>query len=163
MLFSRSAKVQCLEQQTFDLRQLHKKKLRIEIKEPCRPIYAIYGLTAYEALTETKDNHRPQEQISNLFSLDNKWMILKKKTLKKNPSNSKPISYSTEFMLDINLNNFVRKGRGGEVVVGLLKCYMAKVLHTDKKGNIFSFLPCLTINLFLRKDQAFSEPLGPNC
>ena len=36
-------------------------------------------------------------------------MILKKKTQKKNPSNRKPISYSTEFRLDINLNNFVRK------------------------------------------------------
>ena len=61
-------------------------------------------------------------------------MILKKK----NPSNRKPISYSTEFRLDINLNNFVRKfyaammnafqvgGRGrGEKGRG------AKVLHTD--------------------------------
>ena len=28
---------------------------------------------------------------------------------KKNSSNRKPISYSTEFRLDINLNNFVRK------------------------------------------------------
>ena len=36
-------------------------------------------------------------------------MILKKKTLKKNPSNRKPISYSTEFRLDINLNNVVGK------------------------------------------------------
>ena len=34
---------------------------------------------------------------------------MKKKTLKKKPSNRKPISYSTEFRLDINLNNFVRK------------------------------------------------------
>ena len=34
---------------------------------------------------------------------------MKKKTLKKNPSNRKQISYSTEFRLDINLNNFVRK------------------------------------------------------
>ena len=34
---------------------------------------------------------------------------MKKKTLKKNPSNQKPISYSPEFRLDINLNNFVRK------------------------------------------------------
>ena len=34
---------------------------------------------------------------------------MKKKTLKKNPSNRKPISYSTEFRLEINLNNFVRK------------------------------------------------------
>ena len=45
----------------------------------------------------------------NLFSLGNKFMFLKKKTLKKNPSNRKPIFYSTEFRLDINLNNFVRK------------------------------------------------------
>ena len=29
--------------------------------------------------------------------------------LKKNPSNRKPISYSTEFRLDINLNNFEGK------------------------------------------------------
>ena len=36
-------------------------------------------------------------------------MILKKKTPKKNPSNRKLISYSTEFRLNINLNNFVRK------------------------------------------------------
>ena len=35
--------------------------------------------------------------------------MMKKKKLKKNPSNRKPISYSTEFRLDINLNNFVRK------------------------------------------------------
>ena len=28
---------------------------------------------------------------------------------KKNPYNRKPIAYSTEFRLDINLNNFVRK------------------------------------------------------
>jgi hypothetical protein len=35
--------------------------------------------------------------------------MMKKKTLKKNSSNRKPISYSTEFRLDINLNNFVRK------------------------------------------------------
>ena len=34
---------------------------------------------------------------------------LKKKTLKKNPSNRKPISYCTEFRLDINLNNAVGK------------------------------------------------------
>jgi hypothetical protein len=36
-------------------------------------------------------------------------MVLKKKTLKKNPSNGKPISYSTDFRLDINLNNFEGK------------------------------------------------------
>jgi hypothetical protein len=35
--------------------------------------------------------------------------MMKKKTLKKNPSYRKPISYSTEFRLDINLNSFVRK------------------------------------------------------
>ena len=46
--------------------------------------------------------------------------MMKKKTLKKNPSNRKPskISYSTEFSLDINLNNFVRKGRRGEEMGG---------------------------------------------
>ena len=33
----------------------------------------------------------------------------KEENTKKNPSNRKPISYSTEFRLDINLNNFVRK------------------------------------------------------
>ena len=31
------------------------------------------------------------------------------KTLKKNPSYRKPISYSTEFRLNNNLNNFVEK------------------------------------------------------
>ena len=55
-----------------------------------------------------KDDHRPQERRCNKFNLGNKWMM-KKKTLKKIPSNRKPISYSTEFRLDINLNNFVRK------------------------------------------------------
>ena len=60
-------------------------------------------------INKNKDDHRPQERSSNLFSLGNKQMILKKKTLKKNLSNRKPISYSTEFRLDINLNNFVRK------------------------------------------------------
>ena len=42
---------------------------------------------------------------------------MKKKKLKKNPSNRKPISYSTEFRLDINLNNLEEscaQGRGGE-------------------------------------------------
>ena len=57
---------------------------------------------------KNKDDHRPQERRCNLFSLGNKWMM-KKKTLKKNPSNRKTISYSTEFRLDINLNYFVRK------------------------------------------------------
>ena len=57
-------------------------------------------------------------------------MILEKKTLKKNPSNRKPIPYSTEFRLDINLNNFVR--RGGEGREGELKCY----IHTDKQTYI---------------------------
>ena len=58
--------------------------------------------------------------------------MMKKKTLKKNSSNRKPLSYSTKFRLDINLNNFVRKlcpaminvfretFWGGE---GKLKCY----------------------------------------
>ena len=50
------------------------------------------------------------ERICNIFSFyGNKWMILKKKTLKRNPSNRTPISYSTEFKLDINLNNFEGK------------------------------------------------------
>ena len=35
--------------------------------------------------------------------------MMKKKTPKRNSSNRNPISYSTEFRLDINLNNFVRK------------------------------------------------------
>ena len=56
------------------------------------------------------------------------------KTLKKNSSNRKPISYSTEFRLDINLNNFVilcpaminMCGRGGE-----LKCYINTYIHTE--------------------------------
>ena len=58
--------------------------------------------------SKNKDDHRPWERRCNLFSLGNKWMM-KKKKLKKNPSNRKPISYSTEFRLDINLNNFERK------------------------------------------------------
>ena len=60
---------------------------------------------------------------------------MKKKALKKNFSNRKPISYSTEFRLDINLNNFVRKlcpaeGRGGE-----LKCYIHTDRHTDRQTD----------------------------
>ena len=42
-------------------------------------------------------------------NISNKWIILKKKTLKKNPSNRKPISYSTEFRLGIYLNNVIGK------------------------------------------------------
>ena len=48
--------------------------------------------------------------------------------LKKNPYNRKPISCSNEFRLDIYLNNFVRKGRGGD-------CGVAKVLHTDRPSD----------------------------
>ena len=49
----------------------------------------------------------------------------------KNFSNRKPISYSTEFRLDINLNNFVRKlcpaeGRGE-------KGRRVKMLHTYRQ------------------------------
>ena len=49
----------------------------------------------------------------------------KKKTLKKNPSNQKPISYLTDFRLDNNLNYFVcsevslkvvRRGGNGELL-----------------------------------------------
>ena len=64
-------------------------------------------------------------------------MILKKKRLKKNPSNRKPISYFTEFRLDINLNNFVRKlcaamiNAGGERRGGELKCYRHTDIQTD--------------------------------
>ena len=65
-------------------------------------------------------------------------MILKKKTMKKNPIR-KLISYFTEFRLDIDLNNFVRKvctsminendeGGGGGRRGGELKCYR----HTDR-------------------------------
>ena len=85
-------------------------------------------------------------------------MILKKKTLKKNPFNQKTISYYTEFRLDINLNNFVRKLcaaminafqdtfcytlhlRGGE-----LKCYIHTYIQTcrpsDEAGPRGAFAP----------------------
>ena len=60
---------------------------------------------------------------------------MKKKTLKKNSCYRKPISYSTEFRLDIKLNNFVRKlcpaigeGRGGE-----LKCFIQTYRQTDRQ------------------------------
>ena len=79
---------------------------------------------------KNKDDHRRR---CNLFCLGNKWMM-KKETLKKNPSNRKPISYSTEFRLDINLNNFVRKLCPAMINAfqdtfggGELKCYR----HTD--------------------------------
>ena len=65
--------------------------------------------------------------------------MMKKKTLKNNPSNRKPISYSTEFRLDINLNNFVRKlcpaminvGGKGRLRGGELKCYRHIDIQTD--------------------------------
>ena len=69
---------------------------------------------------------------------------MKKKTLKKNPSNRKPISYSTEFRLDINLNNFVRKlcpamiNWGGE-----LKCYIQTYRHTDRHTYIYKYIQTL--------------------
>ena len=66
--------------------------------------------------------------------------MMKKKTLKKNSSNRKPISYFTEFRLDINLNKGNEgegdgrggegrawEGRAGERRGGELKCYR----HTD--------------------------------
>ena len=65
------------------------------------------------------------------------------KTLKKNSSYRKPISYSTEFRLDINLNNFVRKlcpagkgwggiGRGGMGRgVKMLHTYIHTYIQTD--------------------------------
>ena len=74
---------------------------------------------------------------------------MKKKTLKKNPSNRKPISYSTEFRMDINLNNFVRKlcpamingegrdgeRRGGERRGGELKCYIHTYRQTYRASD----------------------------
>ena len=48
-------------------------------------------------------------------------MILKKKTQKKNPSNRKPISYSTEF-----------RGRGG---VRESVTYIQKDIHTDRPSD----------------------------
>ena len=56
-------------------------------------------------------------------------MIFKKKTLKKNPSNRKPISYSTDFRLDINLNNFEGK-LCAAMINGDLKCYIHTYIHT---------------------------------
>ena len=68
--------------------------------------------------------------------------MMKKKTQKNSSSHRKPISYSTEFRLDINLNNFVRKlcpamknvnkGRGGERRGGELKCYIHTYIHSDR-------------------------------
>ena len=57
-------------------------------------------------------------------------MILKKKTMKKNPSNRKPISYSTEFRLDINLNDVV-----GKLCAAMMNAFqdiflLYSVLHT---------------------------------
>ena len=67
--------------------------------------------------------------------------MMKKKTLKKNSSKRKPISYSTEFRLDINLNNFVRKlGRGGVKRgwegrgVKMLHTYIHTDRHTDMQS-----------------------------
>jgi hypothetical protein len=51
--------------------------------------------------------------------------MMKKKTLKKNPSNRKQISYSTEFRLDINLNNFVRKTSYEKCVSRNILLYLA--------------------------------------
>ena len=73
---------------------------------------------------------------------------MKKKTLKKNPSNRKSISYSTEFRLDINLNNFVRKlcpggegrgdkGRGAKV----LQTYRHTDRPSDEAGPRGAFAP----------------------
>ena len=64
--------------------------------------------------------------------------MMKKKTLKKNSSNRKPISYSTEFRLDINLNNFVRKLCPAMIYVfqetgGELKCYIN--IQTDRQTD----------------------------
>ena len=56
---------------------------------------------------------------------------MNKKTQKKNSSNRKPISYATEFWLDINLNNFVRKLCPAMI-------------------NVFQEAFCYTLNLFKR-------------
>ena len=54
-----------------------------------------------------------------------------------NTENRKPISYSTEFRLDINLNNFARKlWRGGE-----LKCYRHTDRPSDEAGPRGAFAP----------------------
>ena len=81
---------------------------------------------------------------------------------KKNPSNRKPISYFTEFRLDINLNNFVRKlcaaminefqgifwgekGRGAKV----LQTYRHTYRPSDEAGPRGAFAPKKTYILSL--------------
>ena len=59
---------------------------------------------------------------------------MKKKTLKKNSSNRKPISYSAEFRLDINLNNFVRK--------------LCPAMVNVFQGTLFKETFCYTLHLF---------------
>ena len=59
-------------------------------------------------------------------------MILKKKTLKKNHSNRKPISYFTEFRLD----NFVRKLCAAMInVFQDILCYIYKRDYSTGENN----------------------------
>ena len=66
-------------------------------------------------------------------------MILKKKTLKKKHSNRIPISYSSEFRLDNNLNNFVEKG--GEGYVNLSNSLNDTDRPRDKVDSREAFAP----------------------
>ena len=63
-------------------------------------------------------NHCPMERRYNLFSSGTRWMILKKKTLKKNPSNRKPIYWvQAELLCSKILHSYDKcVSRGGERV-----------------------------------------------
>ena len=62
---------------------------------------------------------------------------MKKKTLKNNPSNRKPISYSTEFRLDINLNNFVKVVRSYDKYVSrYILLYLAFINEIIQREEI---------------------------
>ena len=63
---------------------------------------------------------------------------MKKKTPKKNSSNRKPISCSTEFRLDINLNNFVRK-----LCPAMVNVFQEK----------HSVIPCIYLNEIIQREE----------
>ena len=66
--------------------------------------------------------------------------------LKKNPSNRKPISYSTEFRLDINLNNF----EGKESCAAMINAFQDFCLSVSLYLCLSVSLPlCLSVFLTL--------------
>ena len=66
---------------------------------------------------------------------------MKKKTLKKNSSNRKPISYSTDMNSNINLNNFVRKLCPAMI-------------------NVFQDIPCIYLNENIQREERGEEGRG---